>query len=86
MKLPLCAWCGGETTERARLKRKDSLFIGMDHPHEPHRPRYAWHGDCAEADPLADGLFKRPRTLPLDELIAGIEARGPGRIVRRRRP
>lgn len=87
MKLPLCAHCGEEMTERARRKRADSLMIMLDHPREPHRPRYGWHGNCAEADPLGQVALGRTERLPsVEAIVAVIEARGPGRVVRRKAP
>ena len=84
MRLPLCAWCGESMTERARRSRADGGMMMLDHPHTPTRPRYGWHGDCAKLDPLGWPMFAEPSTTPLAELVAAIEARGPGRVVTRR--
>ena len=85
MKLPLCAWCGESMTERARRKRPDGSMMMLDHPREPHRPRYGWHGDCAKADDLCFLAGDRRRDLPTGELVTKIRARGEGRVVTRSR-
>lgn len=80
MKLPLCANCGCDLTGPARSKREDSLMVMIDHVHEPHRPRYAWCGPCFHSDPWSPLTSSNLRPA---EVIATIEARGPGRVIRR---
>lgn len=81
MTLPLCAWCGESMTGAALRERRDSA-ITIDHRHEAHRPRYGWHGECAKADPISP-LALGAKLSPTAEITAKIEARGPGRVVRR---
>lgn len=84
MTLPLCAWCGESLTGAALRKRVDGA-ITIDHQHEPHRPRYGWHTNCAKVDPVSP-LALGARLGPTGKITAEIEARGPGRVVRRGRP
>lgn len=79
MTLPLCALCGGPLTQRACRSRRDGT-VTVDHTREPNRPRYGWHMACHAVDPLRRG--ESPSLT--DAEIAIVDARGPGRVVRRR--
>lgn len=96
MKTPLCAWCGEGLTDperRARARRRtklrgtrdpdETLVIILDHPRDPHRPRYGWHGDCLKGDPIGQASIGKGPIRPSAEAAADIDARGPGRVVRR---
>lgn len=75
MKTPLCAVCG---CELARSRGNKGLTSTIDHQRSPHRPRVGW---CEEHwDDMTTFLQDRR---PLAEQLAEIDARGPGRVVRR---
>lgn len=57
--------------------------ILVDHQREARRPRYGWHGDCAEADPFGP-LGTAGASLPLAKLRNILVERGPGRVIERR--
>lgn len=78
---PLCAWCGGSLTARA-MKADDGATVVIDHRRDPHRPRYGWHVRCLAPDPLS--WSGEAPALSVAQLRV-VEARGPGRVVRRQR-
>lgn len=71
----LCAWCGERIGGHALMEARPRL---------PGRPRLTWHlGDderdsCATAD--VDRALCDARSIDVIELVARIEARGPGRV------
>ena len=79
-RLPLCAVCGGTLAGKARTI--------LEYGSLPSHPSIGWHwaesGSCMKDDDAKNSMWARLKVGPVEPILAEIEARGPGRVVRDR--
>lgn len=79
-KLPLCAYCGRSIVGGAKTVLEYSSL--------PTHPSIGWHwaesGSCMDDDDKQNRMWARLKVGPVEPILAEIESRGPGRVVRDR--